>query len=87
MAAGHDDFLELLARTPAPPELCERAMEWVREYSACFWFQYSQTRIVHLGEVRRLVKHLRENGDHRAWRGAQQLQQCMLALVRERSVK
>jgi hypothetical protein len=86
MAAGHDELRELPPPTPAPPELCERAMELVRYCSACFWFQHSQMRVVHLKDVRCLVEHLRENGDHRAWYEAQDLQQCLLALHPERPV-
>ena len=71
--------------TPAPPELVERASELVKKHSECFWFWHPDARVRHLEDVRLVVEHLREYGDRRAWREAQELHQCLSPLFRRMS--
>lgn len=67
-----------LDQTPAPPELIARAEALVREYDVhCFWFWHPEARVRRLGDVRLVVEHLREYGNWRAWRAAQELQRCL----------
>lgn len=67
-----------LDRTPAPPELITRAEALVREYGVhCFWFRHPEARVRFLGDVRLVIEHLREYGNWRAWRAAQELQRCL----------
>ncbi|MGH7336815.1 MAG: hypothetical protein ACREI7_04500 [Myxococcota bacterium] len=66
--------------TPAPPELVARAIDLVREHPECFWFRHPEARIRYLEDVRLVVEHLREYGDRRAWRQAQELQKCLSPL-------
>lgn len=67
-----------LDQTPAPPELIARAEALVREYDVhCFWFRHPEARVRFLGDVRLVVEHLREYGNWRAWRAAQELQRCL----------
>jgi len=64
--------------TPAPPALIARAEALVREYGArCFWFRHPDARIRFVGDVRIVIEHLREYGDRKAWRAAQELQRCL----------
>lgn len=64
--------------TPAPPELVAKAEELVREYSVhCFWFRHPEAKVRFLGDVRLVIHHLREYGNWRAWRAAQELQRCL----------
>lgn len=85
MAAEHDELRELPPPTPAPPELCERAANLVRNYPECFWFRHPDARIRHLEDVRLVVEHLREYGGHRAWREAQELNKCLSPLFKKTS--
>jgi hypothetical protein len=39
----------------------------------------------HLEDVRLVVEHLREYGDHRAWREAQELHRCLSPLFKKTS--
>lgn len=67
-----------LDRTPAPPELIARAEALVREYDVhCFWFWHPEAKVRFFGDVRLVVEHLREYGNWRAWRAAQELQRCL----------
>lgn len=63
--------------TPAPPELAEQANGLVRQFRECFWFWHPEARVRHLEDARLVVEHLREYGDWRAWRAAQQLHRCL----------
>ena len=85
MAAAPDALHELPPPTPAPPALIERAAELVRTYPECFWFWHPEARIRHLEDVRLVIEHLREYGDHRAWWAAQELQRCLLPLSKRTS--
>lgn len=65
-------------RIPAPPELIERAEELVKKYEIdCFWFWHPEARVRYLGDVRLVVHHLREYGNHKAWQAAQELNKCL----------
>lgn len=69
---------EDLDQTPAPPELIARAEALVREYDVdCFWFRHPEAKVRFMGDVRIVVEHLREYGNWRAWRDAQELQRCL----------
>ena len=70
--------------TPAPPELIEQAMALVKEHHECFWFRHPQATMRSLEDVRLVVQHLREYGDHPAWRDAQELHRCLLALSKRK---
>jgi len=76
---------EIPPPTPAPPEVVERAAALVRNHPECFWFRHPEARIRHLEDVRLVVEHLREYGDRRAWREAQELQKCLLPLFKTTS--
>ena len=69
----------------APPELAAQAAALVKIYPECFWFWHPEARICSLEDVRLVVEHLREYGDYRAWRAAQDLNQCLLPLFRRTS--
>ena len=60
MAADADELCELPPPTPAPQDLCERAMGLVRSHPECFWFRHPEARIRHLEDVLLVVDHLRE---------------------------
>ena len=65
-------------RIPAPPELVAKAEALVREFGVtCFWFWHPEARVRLVGDVKNVVHHLREYGNHRAWRAAQELQRCL----------
>ena len=83
MAAEHDELREFPPPTPAPPELCERAMALVRSHPECFWFRHPEARIRHLEDVRLVVEHLREYGGHRAWWDAQELNRCLSPIYKK----
>ena len=85
MAAEPGQLREMPPPTPAPAELCERAAVLVRSHRECFWFRHPEARIRHLEDVRLVVEHLREYGDRRAWRDAQDLHRCLLPLYKKTS--
>jgi hypothetical protein len=85
MAGTPEELHEMPPPTPAPPELIERATALVRSHPECFWFRHPQARIRHLEDVRLVVEHLREYGDRRAWRDAQELQKCLSLLFKKTS--
>ena len=65
-------------RIPAPPELIARAEALVKKYEIdCFWFRHPEAKVRYLDDVRLVVHHLREYGDHNAWRAAQEIQRCL----------
>lgn len=63
--------------TPAPPELVEHADGLIRRFPECFWFRHPEATVGHLDDVRLVVERLREYGDRRAWRAAQELHRCL----------
>ena len=70
--------LEELPRIPAPPELVARAEALVKKYEVeCFWFWHPDARVKYIDDIELVIRHLREYGDHRAWKEAQQLHQCL----------
>ena len=71
------ELREIPPPTPAPPELVQRATALVRNHPECFWFWHPEARIRHLEDVRLVVEHLREYGDRRTWREAQELHRCL----------
>lgn len=79
-----DELHEFPPPTPAPIELIERASALVRKHSECFWFRHPEAEIRSLEDVRVVIDHLREYGDRRAWRAAQELHQCHSPLSRKR---
>ena len=83
MTVENDESLESPPPTAAPLELCARASALVRGHPECFWFRHPEARIRHLEDVRVVVEHLREYGDRRAWRDAQELNQCLSPLYRK----
>ncbi|MEK7686122.1 MAG: hypothetical protein AAB466_11935 [Verrucomicrobiota bacterium] len=85
MAAASDELHEVPPPTLAPPELIERAAALVRTYPECFWFRHPEARIRHLEDVRLVIDHLREYGDRRAWRAAQELHRCLSPLFKRTS--
>jgi len=87
MAASPTDPAELrdfAPPTPAPPELVQRAAALVKRHPECFWFWHPDARIRHLEDVRLVVEHLREYGDRRAWRDAQDLHRCLSPLFKNK---
>lgn len=68
--------------TPAPPELVEQAAALIRRFPECFWFRHPEATVSHLEDVRLVVERLREYGDWRAWRAAQELHRCLSPLFR-----
>ena len=55
-----------------------RAEALVKEYEiACFWFWHPEVRVRYLDDVRQVVHHLREYGNHKAWQAAQELNKCL----------
>jgi hypothetical protein len=67
-----------LSQELAPPELIAKAEALVREYEGqCFWFRHPEANIRFMGDLRIVVEHLREYGNRRAWRAAQELQRCL----------
>lgn len=83
--AAADELNQASPPTPAPPELIERASALVRSYPECFWFRHPNARIRYLEDVRLVVEHLREYGDWRAWRAAQELHKCLSPLFKKTS--
>ncbi len=71
-------------RSPARPlkstvseEVLEQARAAVREFhTSCLWF-WNRDATISTVDVRAVVENLRDNGGHKAWRVAQQLQKCL----------
>jgi hypothetical protein len=79
-----EELREFPPPTPAPPDLAARATELVERYPECFWFWHPEARVRHLEDVRLVVEHLREYGDHRAWWDAQELHRCLSPLFKKK---
>jgi hypothetical protein len=77
MVTPPDQMEKTPTRIPAPPELIEQANDLVLSFPECFWYRHPEADIHYLDDVRLVVEHLREYGDWRAWRGAQQLHKCL----------
>jgi hypothetical protein len=64
--------------TPAPPELVEKAETLVREFFvSCFWFWHPEASVRYREDLPLVVEHLRDYGDKKAWKAAQDLQRCL----------
>ena len=72
-----DELPEFAPPTPAPSELIERATALVR--------RHPDARIRYFEDVRLVVEHLREYGDWRGWRAAQELNRCLSPLSKKTS--
>ncbi len=57
--------------------LVARAEALVREFKECFWFRHPDAKVRNRDDVPLVIKHLREYGDKRAWRAAQELRKCL----------
>jgi hypothetical protein len=65
-------------RIPAPPDLVARAEALVKKYdSRCFWFRHPEARVKYMDDVELVIHHLREYGNHEAWKEAQELHKCL----------
>lgn len=65
-------------RIPAPPELVARAEALVKKFSCeCFWFRHPDARVRYMDDIELVIHHLREYGNHTAWREAQELHKCL----------
>ena len=71
--------------TSVPPALIEQAVALVNAHPECFWFRHPASRIRSGEDIRLVVEHLREYGDRRAWRSAQELHQCLSLLSKRMS--
>ena len=71
------------ADTPtSPPLVPEAVLVQAREavhlyFTRCFWFRHPEATVQNRDDVRIVIEHLREYGDHRAWRIAQNLRKCL----------
>ena len=79
-ASGHS---VLSQQDSAPPDLVAQAASLIKTYPECFWFWHPEAQIRSVGDVRLVVKHLREYGDRRAWLAAQDLYRCLLPLFKK----
>jgi hypothetical protein len=65
-------------RIPAPPELIARAEALVKKFELkCFWFRHPEARVRYIDDVELVIRHLREYGNHEAWKDAQELSKCL----------
>lgn len=63
---------------PVPEAVLERARAAVRKHFAeCFWFRHPEAPLENADDVRVIIEHLREYGDHAAWKLAQDLHKCL----------
>ncbi len=85
MASAPIELHDRPAPVSAPPEMIARASALVQKHTECFWFRHPEVRIRHLEDVRLVIEHLREYGDRRAWREAQELHRCLSPLFKKTS--
>lgn len=64
---------------PVSEAVLERARAAVKEYyGSCFWFWHPNAAPVQTEEgVRMVIHNLRENGNKKTWRVAQELCKCL----------
>jgi hypothetical protein len=62
---------------PSADPLLERAEALVHEFPGCFWFRHPEARVRDRGDIALVIRRLREYGDRRAWRAAQDLHKCL----------
>ena len=61
-------------RIPAPPELVARAEALVKKHNLrCFWSWHPDAKVRYIDDVELVIHHLREYGNHEAWKEAQEL--------------
>ena len=65
------------ARIPVAPEVAQRALDFVRQFSECFWFWKEHPPIAYRDDVEAVIRNLRIHGDKRAWEAARELRQCL----------
>jgi len=88
MLGARQEQPETDSQVPAEPELVamvERASTLVRLHPECFWFWHPQAKVRNFDDIRLVITHLREYGDRRAWREAQELQRCLLPYFKKSS--
>ena len=64
-------------RIPVAPEVARRALDFVRQFSECFWFWKEDPPIAYRDDVEAVIRHLRIHGDKKAWDAARELRQCL----------
>lgn len=65
-------------RIPAPPELIARSEALVEKYDVkCFWFWHPDAKLKYIDDIELVIHHLREYGNHEAWKAAQNLHKCL----------
>lgn len=74
---GEEPIPDYTARIPVAPEVARRAMDFVRQFSDCFWFRDEEALVRYRDDVELVIKHLRDYGDKNAWEAAKQLRQCL----------
>ena len=63
---------------PLPEEVLAKARALVKQYDAkCFWFWRPGAPLTRRGDLRLVIRHLREYGDRNAWVAAQELSKCL----------
>ena len=63
---------------PALPELIARSEALVEKYDVkCFWFRHPKSRVKYIDDIELVIHHLREYGNHEAWKAAQKLHKCL----------
>lgn len=64
-------------RIPVTPEVARRALDFVRQFSGCFWFRDEEAPVRYRDDVELVITHLREYGDKKAWEAAKELRRCL----------
>ena len=64
-------------RIPVAPEVARRALDFVRQFSECFWFWKEDPPIAYRDDVEAVIRHLRIHGDKKAWDAARELRRCL----------
>ncbi len=62
---------------PSTDPLVARAEALVHEFPGCFWFWHPEACVRSRSEIPAVIRNLREYGDRRAWRAAQDLHKCL----------
>lgn len=59
------------------PEALALARALAKEFRNCMWWWHPDATVENREDAYLVVQHLREYGDHRAWREAQRLWKCL----------